>query len=1038
MSQLDDEILRFRADMSKTHEFVHGHQGSVITTEGGVVPTLAKLVADKKVDIDQATAVFLVGKSAEINESAEGILQQTKDVKTQAEGVRDSINNRLYPGIYTQPPTTRPNGSAIGNGDMYSDATYTYVRRSGVWVNYEQQAAATAQAVTLDKQATATSLDLAQTAREQAVDANIAAQEARVLTASALAAAQDAVIDAQAIVTSFDTLAEAEAAVTTVGKFFAVRQQFGKGLYIYKRLATGSEFLFVMPFGIKAREWVYKRALRGTLTPNIPNLVFDLWGSDGLEWDCRVIPNRVSQVLPTLNIIPDPFSPLDEVGTTPTQEVNTTATTDNLGTNYALKLTSTAQSQQVTVWRSSYGVMPLGTYRLRIDHKQLPGGVSTAKDQWRLGQNSALGELIVPSTSVWNTTEEVLSNYDGTSTDLGFSSALNNTDGVVAIANFAMYDDYAGNSSRLPSFTQELAAQKAGHMKRFSAYAGSFSLTPYGSVDINGSTGAFIISLDPGGLLLSEGYTFGGWFESTELGSVQSLAFSFDFHARLTGGATGLAHGQFGHYGAITAPETVTREGKPYANPNLGQLSASPCPLHYIPNQGKIFLAITAKPREAGGADITMHINEVPMSMDVASGWVPPKVARMVIGAYSGTSERHKTTNPWKGTGNGFFLTKKPLTQAQIHQRGRYMTEQLRLDGDEPGLRKSCYVGNGDSLTAFSPSYLFRLSDCTKFTDRLHIFNTAIGGSDIGAALAEPRKTAFMNIVRAAVQAGYYKVPVLARWGTNELLLGDPYSWLSVGNHTVWRDNYYLPFMAEVKAIAPDIVEIWHFTMPPRLGLGSDMTKEVANDLMIQAYNDDFRNNYQAYGLDRLIDMGLGTERMVSDGVFVPETRPGGRAMNNWRCANAARILPVKGVPSRAPSSALVLSAVFGSNITATADAGTFLFHDMYRKITAGTGGYGRIIGISADGARATLDTRDVNPTPWPNQNPGVTLRDQILRGGGYNTKNFSSGSWLIESCSEEWQTDGLHQAFFGGRQECDYIVPTIMAFEDTLSGVVM
>ena len=50
----------------------------------------------------------------------------------------DFINQRIYPGIRTTPPTTRPNGTPIQDGDQYFGLTQTYIRRSGAWVNYEE------------------------------------------------------------------------------------------------------------------------------------------------------------------------------------------------------------------------------------------------------------------------------------------------------------------------------------------------------------------------------------------------------------------------------------------------------------------------------------------------------------------------------------------------------------------------------------------------------------------------------------------------------------------------------------------------------------------------------------------------------------------------------------------------------------------------------------------------------------------------------------------------------------------------------------
>lgn len=847
----------------------------------------------------------------------------------------------------------------------------------------------------------------------------------------------------ETIVGSYATLAAGEAAVTTAGQRFYVRQPAPwKGVYVMERTATGSKPVRVDSI---SRVIDYRRAIRWTLAPNVSGLLFDVWGADAWEWDGRVVPSRATTVQPTLNLVLDPFDPLDEVGTTPAREPNTTATTDNLtpATNYALKLTATAQAQQLTVNRTTYPAIPTDTYRVRVDHKLISGGAS-----WRLGQNSSSGTLVTAGAS-WATTEAPLAAFNGTAFDIGIASATGNVDGVIAIQNLAVYDPLAGESSQLPTAAQELAAQKAGHMKRTLSYPGAFSLTAYGSVNIDGAAGAHMITLDPAGVLLANGYTFGGWFDCTDVPtSSQGLAFGFDAHTSLTGGASGTVHGQFGAYGAASGPSSPWRPGKMYVNPLAASIASAPvAPMHYFPGQGKQHIMLTATPNLAGGADFTLDINEVPIPLGNSSGWTAPRVARMLVGAWTTTGERRKVASPWKGNGTGLFLSPRPLTQAEKHQRGRHGIEQLRLEGDAPGLRKFLGVANGDSLSAFSPSYFWHLSDNTNLSPRLHAFNMAVGGSDIGDALAEPRKTNFLNVVRAGVDSGYDKVVVFARWGTNEVPSGDPYSWIT-GNYLTWRDAYYLPFVEEVKALGAN-VEWWHFTSANGINGPNDEASAWTYEQLFQAYNDDFRANYASYGIDRLIDIGLGTERMTGPGTFAAETIAGGRAMNNWRLHNAARWSPLVGASTgvvdgvafkftRTPPVGLTLSAASGAAITATAAAGTFLYHDLWRKIVAGSGGYGRIIAISSDGAQATLDTTDITPTAWPGESVDVTNRDKLTRGGGYSATSFASGAWTIQNNPEEWQNDGIHQSQFGGRLEADSIWATVQAFQDTLTGLAL
>jgi len=71
---------------------------------------------------------------------------------TAAAASRTAIDNRIYPGTYAVAPTTRPDGTAIQDGNEYSGTDgFRYARIAGVWVN--QTAAAAGSASTASAQA---------------------------------------------------------------------------------------------------------------------------------------------------------------------------------------------------------------------------------------------------------------------------------------------------------------------------------------------------------------------------------------------------------------------------------------------------------------------------------------------------------------------------------------------------------------------------------------------------------------------------------------------------------------------------------------------------------------------------------------------------------------------------------------------------------------------------------------------------------------------------------------------------------------------
>lgn len=95
---LANKVDQFIADAGITHEIVHGSATTIVLTEGGPVPSLAKVIAD------QASA---------LNVAAGGLLAQTT-------GVLAAIKATYY-GPFAIAPVTRPDSSARQKGDRYFD-----------------------------------------------------------------------------------------------------------------------------------------------------------------------------------------------------------------------------------------------------------------------------------------------------------------------------------------------------------------------------------------------------------------------------------------------------------------------------------------------------------------------------------------------------------------------------------------------------------------------------------------------------------------------------------------------------------------------------------------------------------------------------------------------------------------------------------------------------------------------------------------------------------------------------------------------------
>jgi hypothetical protein len=795
------------------------------------------------------------------------------------------------------------------------------------------------------------------------------------------------------------------------GSITTVVQASGFGAYDYR----GGKFLRVRLYGPGGALLAAQRALERQVSPVVAGLLVHGSGTNGYEWDGRVIPNEVALVAPTLNIYPAPMTfPDEDGGSTPAGVINTPDTDDPRGFHNAVKLTVTAQNQQRAAINVADDVLPTNDYRLALWAKWISGNVN-----YRLGGVSA-SKLDVAVTPEWKPYTIALPGFANT-VNLGFSSAPGNSDGVVAVANVQLHDPLGGTV--LPDMASELAAL-CFHAKRPAAYPGSIVLDDFGAVDLTADTDALVLMGPPDGVTL-DAYGMGVWlYCDSEPTSTAGIGFGSDFHPE---GTTGPLHGQLG---VVANSGQVDRAGMPYFNPGLSLTVAKTG--HYLVGQGLHHLSISVD-----HGVVTFYVNAVPLTTGNAAGWTPATFRRLLLGGYAGVNRLRKTGQHLPGGVQGWYLRQGAMSDDDMLAMDLHWLERFAVIGDDRvGARDMLFIGDNDSRTAFSGTPFWHLTQHRGLSPRLHAMLEAVGGTNLTNWMADPRKAFHKRQIRSGGLAGYKRIFLLQQPGTNELLhwfRGDYTGPAGTGGLPVWLTDYK-SYQNELRGEAPGKVWITGMTLlpcPTTFGAAYSVN-DLACEQIRYTFNDMAVANPADVGWDHTIDTGRGTERLDAAGAVVAEPIGGGDLIGNYRFA-AAHI-----TTTRSPAVQLDLSALSGATFTATTNPptpGTFTSQDVGHGILAGGGGTGRadIIAISPDGSSATVSTTGFTPVPYAGEPAASIARDTVTR-PAFNALSYAAGNWSVVDAALMFLGDGLHYGESLGRKVCDErLAPYIQAYQAAL-----
>ena len=785
-------------------------------------------------------------------------------------------------------------------------------------------------------------------------------------------------------------------AATVSGQTFLVTQKGGEGAYRYTHTAAGAEFEGVELAGPNAARHAAQRIEESKVPAPAKGLLTHLWGTNAREWDGRVIPNEVAATPPTLNLLPDPFNPANESGSfEPVRELNTPATPDPLGGSHAMKLIFSASNQQLIFshgnneavngpW-STPGNAPL---RLRLWARLLSGGAN-----YTLGESSSK----IAITSDWKEYK-----IDFTTKDpvpLGFGSGATNSDGVAAVAGAAIYDEFAGD--RLPDLQQLLSDQNGAHGTMPLKLPGTIRFTPEGAID-NQVMGAGVRILTGADLPETPEYSLGVWVSPGQVkdpsyGTAISIGDHLDSSAKYNQGMLGI-------YSDKNSAIEARGRLRPFPTNNSGKKRTG----QYLLGQGWQHLAITVK-----NGLTTPYINGIPIYEATQDGWKAPRFNIVSIGYYLPSLRRQIANRYLPGQWQGAYVARKALSDEEILQMDRHGRARLQVTGITPAPRRMVAFGIGGGEVAKSESWWWHLCENYDLTPRLHGHLEAQNTGGL-SAWASPERIAFLTRQILAAADSYQEVWCFVPSGGSDERL-----WDAEGYKFDAYKKQFLDYLKTLRAIHPK-VRIAVSTALPRARVGAPLKAEQVR----QAWNDDLRANSQAMGIDRLLDPGLGTERIDAQGAIAKETRPGGSVMGNWRLARAS--LPHK----RNPASTLSLSATNREAITATATAGTFGPEDIYRRIVAGEGS-AQITEVTSDGSQAILSTLGFTPKNEVGEGSDQLARDSIVR------KPFAKTALAPDEWSVEHDTGyylaGTDQTYPGGRILGDLMAPLVQQTLNTL-----
>lgn len=776
-------------------------------------------------------------------------------------------------------------------------------------------------------------------------------------------------------------------ASTPVGEEFLVIQKGSQGAYRYARTTDGAAFEGVVLFGPQAETYAAQRAGEMKAPPPASGLLSHLWGTNAREWDGRVIPNEVATTPPTLNLLPDPFNPANESGSfDPVRELNTPATSDPLGGSHAMKVTFSAPNQLLLFAHGSNEAVngPWSTpahtpLRLRLWTRLLSGG-----SNYTLGESSSKITL----TKVWQEHK-----IDLTTTDpvpLGFGSTADSSQGVAAIAGAAIYDEFAGD--RLPDLARLLADQNGAHGTMPLKLPGTIRFTPEGTID-NLAMDAGVRILTGADLPETPEYTLGVWvspaaIEDPSYGTAISIGDHLDASAKYNQGMLGI-------YSDKNSAIEARGRLRPFPTNNAGKKRTG----QYLIGQGWQHLALTVK-----NGLTTPYINGIPIYEADQAGWKPPRFNIVSVGYYLPGLRRQIANRYLPGQWQGAYVARKALSDEEVLQMDRHGRVRLPVTGITPAPRRLVAFGLGSGELAKPESWWWHLCENYDLTPRLHGHLEAQNTGGL-AAWAAPERLAFLKRQILAAADSYEEVwCFLPSGGSDESL------W-AADNFDAYK-KHYQDYLKTLRAIHPK-VRIAVATALPRARVGAPLRAEQIR----QAWNDDLRANSAAMGIDQLLDLGLGTERIDAQGAVTKETRPGGSVMGNWRMARAAL------AHQRSPAATLGLSATGGDTITATAPVGTFGLDDIYRRIVTKEGS-AQITEVTADGSQATLSTLGFTPKKQAGEGADQLARDSIVR-GVFSKTSFAPDEWSVENDTSFYLT-GTDQASPGGRILGDLIAPTV------------